>query len=132
MIHTLDSLLKYELCRRRYVVTRASLLEMRIDLRQTVDLSRGIPRVDQTAASGLGEISEILTTIYRQLEECAGAVDVVQCCVATDSVVVVDGGNESTAIAVQRISLEREEAETRMEEGLYTMYSSQYFLRACR
>lgn len=86
-------------------MTRASVLEMRIDLRQTVDLSRGIPRVDQTAAAGLVEISEIVATINRQLEECAGAVDVVQCCVATDSVVVVDGGNESTAIVCIQVSI---------------------------
>jgi hypothetical protein len=87
------------------VVTRASLLEMRIDVRQTIGLSWGIPRVDQTAAAGLVEISEVVATINRQLEECAGAAVVVQCCVATDSVVVADGGNESTAIAMQRISL---------------------------
>jgi hypothetical protein len=52
-----------------------------------------------------------------------------QCCVATDSVVVADGGNESTAIAVQRISLERKLKLEGRKDGILCI-QVKYFLRA--
>jgi hypothetical protein len=61
-------------------------------------------------------LSDVVATVNRRLEECAGVAVVVQCCVATNFVVVTDGGNESTAIAMRRFSLERG-AEAGRKEG---------------
>jgi hypothetical protein len=95
---------------------------MRIDMRRTTELGWRIPRVSQTAAADPVGISDIVATINRRLQGCAGVAVVVQYCVATDFVVVVDGGNESTAMAARRFSRDRGAEARRKEVVLYTMY----------
>jgi hypothetical protein len=50
-------------------------------MRQSINLGRGIPRVDQTAAADPVEISDVAATINRRLQECTGVAVAVQCCV---------------------------------------------------